>query len=118
MISFSICSFSSRGGPAFGGPGFGPRFQAPGVRYSYNSPIFIYLYFFLFGWKLTRSLLSLCVSFCRSLSLSGFVRPPPNLGDPMSGRMPPNAWAPISPQNHTGSSTKDSVVPSNPVRFC
>lgn len=42
------------------------------------------------------------------------VRPPPNLGDPMSGRMPPNAWGPISPQNNTGSSTKDSVVPSNP----
>ncbi|RVW71591.1 Flowering time control protein FCA [Vitis vinifera] len=48
----------SRGAPAFGGPGFGPRFQAPGVR------------------------------------------PTMNQGDPIgSGRIPPNAWRPMSPQN-------------------
>ncbi|KAF3456378.1 hypothetical protein FNV43_RR01028 [Rhamnella rubrinervis] len=46
----------SRGGTAFGGPGFGPRFQAPGVR-------------------------------------------PPNFGEPMRDRIPPNAWHPMSPTN-------------------
>ncbi|KAI7996212.1 Flowering time control protein FCA [Camellia lanceoleosa] len=45
------------GGPAFGGPGFGPRFQPPGLR------------------------------------------PTTNLGEPMHGRIPPNAWHPMSPQN-------------------
>ncbi|WCJ18011.1 Flowering time control protein FCA [Euphorbia peplus] len=47
----------SRGGPALGGPGFSPRFQAPGQR------------------------------------------PPPNFGEPMGDRLPPNAWRPTSPQN-------------------
>ncbi|KAI8018555.1 Flowering time control protein FCA [Camellia lanceoleosa] len=47
----------SRGGPAFGRPGFGPRFQPPGLR------------------------------------------PTTNLGEPMHGRIPPNAWHPMSPQN-------------------
>ncbi|OVA13587.1 RNA recognition motif domain [Macleaya cordata] len=47
----------SRGAPAFGGPGFGPRSQVT----------------------------------------SGF-RPGPNLGDPMGGRGPRNAWHPMSPQ--------------------
>ncbi|XP_057957322.1 flowering time control protein FCA isoform X3 [Malania oleifera] len=56
----------SRSGPAFGGPGFGPRFQAPGAR------------------------------------------PSPNLGDPMGGRMPPNAWHPMSPEN-MGPSSNSSI---------
>ena len=28
-----------------------------------------------------------------------FVRPPPNLGDPMGDHIPPNVWLPMSPQN-------------------
>ncbi|KAA8527351.1 hypothetical protein F0562_034934 [Nyssa sinensis] len=50
-------SGESRVGTAFGGPGFGPRFQEPGVR------------------------------------------PTSNLGEPMGGHIPPNAWHPMSPQN-------------------
>lgn len=33
LVAFKILMFLfSRGGPAFGGPGFGPRFQPPGAR--------------------------------------------------------------------------------------
>lgn len=42
-----ILIFFSRGGPAFGGPGFGPGFQPPGVRYF--PPLFILFFLFLEG---------------------------------------------------------------------
>ncbi|KAL5987634.1 hypothetical protein ACLOJK_035384 [Asimina triloba] len=48
----------SRFGPAFGGPGFGPRSQSPFE-----------------------------------------VRPTSNLGEPMGGHFPPNAWRPVSPRD-------------------
>lgn len=100
MGILKLCLVCFRG-QAFGGPGFGPRFDAPGSRYP---PTFTLSFYHLL--PLMNFSVKTCYDdfFCNS-----FCRLPSNVTDPMGDRMPlPNAWRPMQPPN-MGPSTNAGV---------